>query len=374
MLGAVGLTVKNCRFENVGFGVWTEYAGSSDFYIADNLFLGRDDRFRLVGWTGPLWASAGPYGSHLLTSYYAVKVYGPGHVIAHNAIAYFHDGIGISTYGTPEQDPERRASSIDIYNNDIHMMDDDFVETDGGVHNVRVFNNRGVNAAHGGYSSQPVFGGPVYFIRNILYHVPSGVAFKFTAKPAGLFVYHNTIIGEQVVRRPVVEHALPQQPVPRPRHARPRHHAAGERDRRLQHRLQRLPPEPGREGQYAWLGPRKGERLYEPTTDDWKTFATLADLRAATGQETHGVEVDFDIFEKLVPPDPAQRHAVYHAMDLNFALKPTSKAVDAGVLIPTVNDVFKGQRRTLARWKRERLAAVRPTLADLAAVLSLTLA
>ena len=92
VLGAVGLTVKNCRFENVGFGVWTEYAGSSDFYIADNLFLGRDDRFRLIGWTGPLWASAGPYGSHLLTSYYAIKVYGPGHVIAHNAIAYFHDG------------------------------------------------------------------------------------------------------------------------------------------------------------------------------------------------------------------------------------------------------------------------------------------
>ena len=42
------------------------------------------------------------------------------------------------------------------------------VETDGGVHNVRVFNNRGVNAFHGGYSSQPTFGGPIYFIRNIL--------------------------------------------------------------------------------------------------------------------------------------------------------------------------------------------------------------
>ena len=131
-----------------------------------------------------------------------MKVYGPGHVIAHNAIAYFHDGIGISTYGTPEQDPDRRASSIDIYNNDIHMMGDDFVETDGGVHNVRVFNNRGVNAAHGGYSAQPVFGGPVYFIRNMLYHVPSGVAFKFSAKPAGLFVYHNTIIGEHIVGDP----------------------------------------------------------------------------------------------------------------------------------------------------------------------------
>jgi hypothetical protein len=157
--GAVGLSVKNCRFENVGFGVWTEYAGSSDFYIADNLFLGREDRFRLIGWTGPLWASAGAYGSHALTSYYAVKVYGPGHVIARNAIAYFHDGIGISTYGTPERDPERRASSIDIYGNDIHLSNDDFIETDGGVHNVRVIGNRGVNAAQGGYSAQPVFGG-----------------------------------------------------------------------------------------------------------------------------------------------------------------------------------------------------------------------
>ncbi len=202
LTGAVGLTVKNCRFEDVGFGVWTEYAGSSDFYIADNLFIGRLDRFRLIGWTGPLWASAGPYGSHEITSYYAVKVYGPGHVIAHNAIAYFHDGIGISTYGTPEQDPDRRASSIDIYGNDVHMSNDDFVETDGGVHNIRVFNNRGVNAAHGGYSAQPVFGGPVYFIGNISYHVPSGVAFKFSAKPAGLFVYHNTIIGEQTARDP----------------------------------------------------------------------------------------------------------------------------------------------------------------------------
>ena len=52
VIGAVALTVKNCRFENVGFGVWTEFAGSSDFYIADNLILGRDDRFRLIGWGG----------------------------------------------------------------------------------------------------------------------------------------------------------------------------------------------------------------------------------------------------------------------------------------------------------------------------------
>jgi hypothetical protein len=343
VLGAVGLTVKNCRFENVGFGVWTEYAGSSDFYIADNLFLGRDDRFRLVGWTGPLWSSAGPYGSHQLTSYYAIKVYGPGHVIAHNAIAYFHDAIGISTYGTPEEDPERQASSIDIYNNDMHMLNDDFVETDGGVHNVRVMNNRGVNAAQGGYSAQPVFGGPVYFIGNILYHVPTGVAFKFSAKPAGLFVYHNTIIGEQVARDPSSNvHFRNNLFLGRDTPGRGIMTWANATDA-FSSDYNGFRPNQGVSEQFAWLGPKTGQRLYEPKAEDWKRFPTLADLRAATLQEAHGVEVDFDCFERLTPPGHANRHAVYHAVDLNFRLKPVGKAVDAGVVIPTVNDGFTGR-------------------------------
>jgi hypothetical protein len=342
VLGAVGLTVKNCRFENVGFGVWTEYAGSSDFYIADNLFLGRDDRFRLIGWTGPLWASAGPYGSHRLTSYYAIKVYGPGHVISHNAIAYFHDGIGISTYGTPPQDPDQRASSIDIYNNDLHMFNDDFVETDGGVHNIRVMNNRGINAAHGGYTAQPIFGGPAYFIGNLLYHVPSGVAFKFSAKPSGLFVYHNTIIGEQTIRDPSTNmHFRNNLFLGRDTPDRGIMTWANATDA-FSSDYNGFRPNNGVAEQYTWLGPRAGQRFYEPEPGDWKTFANLADFRTATKQETHGIEVDFDDFEGLAPPDPSKRHAVYHAMDLNFRLKPDSKAVDAGVVIPTVNDGFAG--------------------------------
>ena len=341
--GAVGLTVRNCRFEDIGFGVWTEYAGSSDFYIADNIFLGRiEQRNLLVGWTGPLWRSAGPYGSHEVRSYYAVKVYGPGHVIAHNAVAYFHDGIGISTYGTPESDPERRASSIDIYNNDIHMSGDDFIETDGGVHNIRVYNNRGVNAAHGGYSSQPVFGGPAYFIRNILYHVPSGVAFKFSAKAAGLFAYHNTIIGEQVASDPssnmhyrnnlFLGRDTPGRGVMIWANAGSDHSSDYNGFR----------PNKGVVEQYRWLAPQSDETIYEPRPEDWRAFSTLDEFRAATGQEQHGLELDFDVFEQMVPPDPAKRHAVYHARDLNFRLKPGGKAVDAGILIPTVNDHFTG--------------------------------
>ena len=341
--GAVGLAVKNCRFEDIGFGVWTEYAGSSDFYIADNVFLGRfEQRNLLVGWTGPLWRSAGPYGSHEVRSYYAVKVYGPGHVIAHNAVAYFHDGIGISTYGTPESDPHRRASSIDIYNNDIHMSGDDFIETDGGVHNIRVFNNRGVNAAHGGYSSQPVFGGPAYFVRNLLYHVPSGVAFKFSSKAAGLFAFHNTIIGEQVAGDPTsnmhyrnnlfMGRDTPDRGVMRWSNGTSAYSSDYNGFR----------PNKGVTEQYRWLAPRAGSTNYEPAPDDWRSFETLDSFRAATGQEQHGLEVDFDIFKKMTPPDPSKRHAVYHAKDLDFSLVADGAAVDAGTVIPTVNEDFEG--------------------------------
>ena len=186
--GSKGLTVRNCRIENVGIGVTTQFAGSKDYYIADNIFLGRDDRHRVLG-----WASPGLYGAHPINSYYAVKVYGSGHVIAHNAVAFFHDGISVCTHGVPEPAQELRAVAIDIYNNDIHVTGDDFIEADGGVHNIRVMRNRGVNAAHTGLSAQPIFGGPAYYIRNIVYNTP--VALKFS-NPAGVIVYHNTIIAE----------------------------------------------------------------------------------------------------------------------------------------------------------------------------------
>jgi hypothetical protein len=350
VLGAKGLTVRNCRFENIGIGVHTEFAGSRDFYIADNVFLGRDDRHRLIGWSNP-----GIYGPHSRRSYYAVKVYGSGHVICFNSIAYFHDGISISTYGTPEADQNLKAVAIDIYNNDIHMSGDDFIETDGGVHNIRVMRNRGVNAAHGGLSAQPVFGGPAYFIRNVLYNIPSGVAFKFSAKPAGLLVYHNTVISEHVIRDPhsnthFRNNLLLGSDAPGRGIA-----AFANATAYSSYDYDGFRPNRGGDDQYVWFAPASRlQREYAPKPSDWRRFSSLAELQAGTGQETHGMEIDYDIFENLHGRDPAQRFAVYHAVDLNFKLKPGSKAIDAGVQLPNVNDDFAGRAPDLGAYEAGR--------------------
>jgi hypothetical protein len=173
--------------------------------------------------------------------------------------------------------------------------------------------------------------------------VPSGVSFKFSAKPAGLLVYHNTIIGEQTIRDPSSNmhwrnNLFLGRDTP-DRGIMTWANATGE----YSSDYNGFRPNKGVAAQYNWLGPKPGETCYEPTDSDWRTFETLAEFRAGTGQEEHGMEIDFGDFEQLAPPDPADRHAVYYSGDLNFRLRPDSKAVDAGEVLPTVNDGFVGR-------------------------------
>jgi hypothetical protein len=219
-----------------------------------------------------------------------------------------------------------------------------------------MFQNRGVSAAHNGYSAQPMFGGPVYFYRNLLYHVGNGSAFKLSAIPAGLVMYHNTLINEQTAGGPYsnahwrnnlfMGRGTPNRGVM----------TWGNATENYSSDYNGFRPNPGVQEQYRWLAPKSGETTYEPTNADGRPSATLAELREATGQESHGVELDFDIFENLAPPDLAKRHHVYHAMDLNFQLRAGSKAVDAGTPLPTINDGFSGTAPDLGALERDQPA------------------
>ena len=341
--GSSGLTVKNCRMEDIGIGVLTHSAESKDFYIADNVLIGRHDRTKLHGWAG--FDDPAP-----ITSYVAIKVYGQGHVICHNYVAYFHDGICIDTHGLPEEGQDRKCVSIDIYNNDIFLMADDFVEADGGVHNIRIFRNRGLNAYHSALSGQPVFGGPAYYIRNVCYQIPTR-ALKFSIRPAGLIVYNNTFCGPVRPSRYSNGHFrnnlfLGTQD-DRPALTTSTYTAYTSFDYNGYRR------KPASADQFVWWSPPAGTlRDYRDDGITTLRFKTLAAFSQATGQERHGVWVDYDVFENVARPDPAHPERVYTMDKLDFRLKPGSAAIDAGCLLPTITDGFTGRRPDLGAYER----------------------
>ena len=151
-----------------------------------------------------------------MASYIAVKLYGPGHVVAYNYIADFHDGINVETYGNPDGSSatgpgipdgpkyppraywDRRPVAIDFYNNTITNSHDNPIEADGSMHNIRIMRNMLINHASHAFCNQPTLGGPVYWIRNIAYHLPGG-AIRLTNGAAGALFYNNTILSETAV-------------------------------------------------------------------------------------------------------------------------------------------------------------------------------
>src|SRR5271169_678088 len=210
--GSKGLTVKKCRFENVNLGIFTNYSGSSDFYIADNYFIGRDDPNHLLGWIGTFWAKFdgvdGQKFPPTLASYTAVRLYGPGHVVAYNYVANFHDGIDIETYGNPDGSHaidgphyppkeywDKRPVAIDYYNNYMTNFHDNAFEIDGSMHNIRVMRNMMLNSASQPFCNQPAIGGPIYWIRNIAYNAPFGSVRMNNGAPGVMFL-NNTILTE----------------------------------------------------------------------------------------------------------------------------------------------------------------------------------
>ncbi|MFH1742087.1 MAG: hypothetical protein ABIH23_24050, partial [bacterium] len=318
-----------------------QYGGCRNFYIADNVIIGREDSTRTHGRTS-VWAEYGPVAD--LSSFIGVDISGQGHVVCHNYIANFHDAIDITEQGPPERE-DWKVVSIDFYNNDIHNTTDDFIEADCGVHNIRVFNNRGFNSAHHGLSAQPIYGGPAYFIRNIVYHVPPGGAFKFNLYPSGVLVYHNTLCSEWSSNPPYSNI-----------HVRNNLFLGIDFPKRLILNASTYTSyttfdyngyryNKNSEDQFKWISPGKGTltdyTLKENTLSG--SFKTLEEFSAATGQERHGKIVDYDIFTSVTIPDWTYPPRIYCPEQCDFSLRPDTPAVDSGCILPNINDGFSGK-------------------------------
>ncbi len=355
--GASGFTLKHSRLENIGRGVEDDWSGSKDFYIADNVFIGRHDPNKLQSWWTPaVWAKFPGYPA-LITSEYAVKIYGQGHVVAYNYVANWHDGIDIATYGDPDGTPnetrDRVPVSIDIYNNDIYNVADNCIEADGGAHNIRVFRNRCFNSAGGALSAQPTFGGPLYFYQNLVYDTTTGGPLKLIDTPAGVLIYQNTFVGQGRLMGPASNVHFLNNLILGDGWAEPvlnlrtfTNYSTSD--------YNGFRPNPGVDDAFEWSSPK-----FEVAADYQgplvvRHFKSLKEFSEATGQERHSVLLDYDVFVNVRIPDKSDPQRLYHPEDFDFRLKPSSAAVDAGVLLPTINDDFTGRSPDLGAYELNR--------------------
>lgn len=363
--GSKGLTVKRCRFEDVGMGVFTNYSGSSDFYIADSVFLGRNDSTHLTGWNGQFWQQFenvdGQEFPPVMKSYTAIRLYGPGHVVAYNYVADFHDGIDTEMYGQPDGSHaidgpsypprefwDRRPTAIDLYNNYITNAHDNSIEMDGSMHNIRVMRNMLINSASHPMSTQPGVGGPIYFVRNVVYHAPGGST-RLTNGSAGVLFYNNTILTETSAGASANVHW-------RNNLILGENSAAGifnvnTNTNYSSSDYNGFRPNPGADVAFQWNSPpwpvttpAAADGSSQPL--ETRRYATFDEYVKGSRQDQHSVTVDYDVFvnvPKLDAKDLLRVQRLYKAADVDFRLKPGSAAVDRGVDLPNVTDGFSGR-------------------------------
>jgi hypothetical protein len=307
---AARIVVRHCHIYHVDYGLTAtrdSRALADDHFISDNLIEGPSTWPRTKG----------------IENARGIQISGQGHVVCYNRIRHFADAI--DTFPSP------RCAAIDFHNNDLSELTDDGIEMDYSERNTRCFHNRLTNVFQG-ISMQPVFGGPVYVFRNVMYNV-AVEPFKLHNNPSGCLIIHNTSVKHGT---PALLHT-PEMV----RHILSRNNLyAGTHDRYGMDFLARMTNcdfdyDGFAGGPYQiflrWNGVRYG---------------TLDEVRKRAPVLKHASLLDArTLFASgaLPPPDAA---ASYDS-GIDLRLDSQSKAIDAGITLPGLNDGFDGARPDL---------------------------
>jgi hypothetical protein len=286
------------------------------WYIADNTIYG--NKVKLGGSGTESFDGEGIELAH-----------GGGHTVAYNSITHVADGVSYP------------GDNCDIYGNDIFDVTDDGLELDWGKVNTRAWGNRIHNAGHNGISFQPQGGAPWYILRNQVVNFQESV-FKFRPMDdlsVGRFIAaHNTFVNQgrlldqwgmylfRGMTRNNLWISLSDRPI----------WSLGEKG-----------IDPGiTDLDYDGFDWGSGLR---PFNYIGRCCSDLSSLYSATGQEKHGIRIDHEkCFETLNVPGPAPLTTIPPQY---ITLKANCKAVDAGAVLPNINDGYKGAAPDLGAYE-----------------------
>lgn len=313
-----GLTARNLVIK-ADNGIDASQGVNRDFYICDNELRGPN-----------AWPSVAVGANTSVKGFVGISVSGKGHVICHNTATQFGSTLFVRMDGAVTDN-----LAIDFYNNEIIFSADDGIELDGSLRNVRAWENRITNALMG-ISFQPVWGGPVYAFRNVIFNTAKA-PFKLNNDPSGVVLYHNTAFRyrERDFSGPYDGNAWPQLGV--------RNYAANTwimnnimvgSDDALFLRQEM----PFLHMDYNGYWPDGSFRLQ--LNGAMRSYSSLASFRRGTALETHGVALTQPIFLNAPADSADYRHA---APLLDFVLHDRSNAVDRGIRLANINEGYAGQ-------------------------------
>jgi hypothetical protein len=308
--------VQGCIFAMNNLGIGIKYDSHRNV-VQDNLFY---DAIFSWPWDS-FYAGKVPYGGG------GIRFYSPsdgrGTVIRNNTFHDFFDGFG----ACPEE-TSAITNETDVYNNIVYNSGDDGMETDGRCSNVRIWGNTFHDVLMG-ISLAPVYDGPVYAIRNLIYRTGagnndySGSAFKFNSgydQSGPMYLIHNT--GDASLTDPLSSGLDIKSPGSWTMITSRNNIWSG-----TDYAISNANPEQPIDLDYDDLyTTRPGELAWWSNLDD-RHLNTLLELQTATGQELHGLN-GLPGFTDAASGD--------------YTLLEPSELIDAGLVIPGINDDYVG--------------------------------
>lgn len=322
-LGVISdISITRCRVtgpRNAIFGM------GDNCYFADNVLEGD---------------SAGGMGGE------GVEVWGSGTVICHNDIFHFADGISVYPH----------TSDQDVYNNNIFDCSDDAIELDYSDYNNRVWDNRFRFNGNNSISFQSYIGGPCYIVRNQVVGSIEG-CIKDRYGSSDVYLLNNTFVGHpqfdyKGVMRQIAPTDLPMNIV----------------SRNNLYLIDGTTDFPCVDIHPAEFANRTADLDYDGMggyiMSGKVSGATEADAKAIPGarwEPKFGVVMSVETFQKATgrlthwtAVDPARdlaaplpKFRLWNERDEEpetmFTLSKDSAAIDAGVVLPTLNEEFAGK-------------------------------
>lgn len=260
-------------------------------------------------------------------------------IVRNNELHNLFNGIYVGRWEDLEN--TELCTDVDVYNNRIHHIGDDGLEPEGACINNR-FHHNNFNFGLVPMSLAPITYGPVWVLRNQFSNY-NGTGLKFGIEeynPDGkVFVYHNTIWTDSLHNGNIVETMPAVTYYERSDNWKMRNNIFRGTWYALRHKV---PADlVGHDWDYNNWYTTQGEDFFIMKDDS--IYQSTTDFYAATGLEQHGY---------IHPPGLSNPYGN------DFHLQPISQNIDAGILIPGINDNFQGTAPDVGAYEDGHLTAL----------------